>query len=79
MHSKIPDKSAPIKKAFDVSLQDNSRTVLDCVVEAGAGVVEGEDVVQVLVPAQVRVDPVGEGQLLLRPHRVRRAWADNYS
>ena len=41
--------------------------------------VEGEDVVQVLVPAQVRVDPVGEGELLLRPHRVRRAWADNYS
>ena len=39
--------------------------------------VEGEDVLQVLVPAQVRVDPVGEGQLLLRPHRVRRAWADN--
>ena len=39
--------------------------------------VEGKDVVQVLVPAQVRVDPVGEGELLLRPHRVRRAWADN--
>ena len=39
--------------------------------------VEGQDVVQVLVPAQVGVDPVGEGELLLRPHRVRRAWGDN--
>ena len=40
--------------------------------------VEREDVVQVLVPAQVGVDPVGEGELLLRSHGVRRAWADNY-
>ena len=39
--------------------------------------VEGQDVVQVLVPAQVGVDPVGEGELLLCPHRVRRAWGDN--
>lgn len=51
----------------DLAQQD---AVLDALVEALALPVDGQEVLQVLVVAQVRVDPVGEGQLLLESHRV---------
>ena len=43
-------------------------TVFDRLVQAVSCFIEGQQVVEMLIPAQVGVDPVGEGELLLRPH-----------
>ncbi len=49
-------------------------TVFDRLIKAESCLVERQEVVEMLVPAQVCVDPVRESELLLRPHRVGRAW-----
>ena len=47
--------------------------VLDFFVEVLALGIDGQHVLEVGIVGQVGVDPVGEGQLLLHAHRVRRA------
>ena len=54
-------------------------TVFDRLIKAVSCLVEGQEVVEMLVPAQVCVDPVRESELLLRPHRVSRAWRQSMS
>ena len=49
-------------------------TVFDRLVQAVSCFIERQQVVEMLIPAQVGVYPVGEGELFLRPHRVGRAW-----
>ena len=49
-------------------------TVFDRLVKAVSCLVERQEVVEMLVAAQIGVDPVRESELLLRPHGVGRAW-----
>jgi len=45
-------------------------TILDAQIQSLALAVDGQQMLQILVMAQIRVDPVGEGQLLLEAHRM---------
>ena len=49
-------------------------TVFDGLVKAVPCFIKRQEVVEVLISAQVCIDPVGESELLLRPDRVGRAW-----
>ena len=49
-------------------------TVFDRLVKAVSCLVERQEGVEMLVAAQVGVDPVRESELLFRPHGVGRAW-----
>lgn len=51
----------------DLAQQD---AVLDGLIETLALGIDGQQVLQILVVSQIRVNPIGEGQLLLQAHRM---------
>lgn len=52
-------------------------TILDAQIQALALAIDGQQMLQILVVAQIRVNPVGEGQLLLEAHRMGGALRRN--